>query len=277
MREVLVAALSTWPPAEVLVSHAESLWLAAVVVTFATALLLVARANLDPRPALWAGLCAVVAGLVAGRLWLVWFDDQPAVASALSDLLAGEKSVMGEVIGAGLGAALWLRFTRQPVLKYLDAAVPAAFVGYALGRAGCLLAGCCFGTPTALPWGIVYPPGSGPHLAQVAAGLIEPGAAASLAVHPIPLYHALLALLLCRLTLRAQGVYGRSVAVALIGYGIGRFLLELVRGDAIATALGLSVAQLGSVAFVFAGALLWWLGQRRVTTVAGATSPAPAG
>jgi prolipoprotein diacylglyceryltransferase len=67
------------------------------------------------------------------------------------------------------------------------------------------------------------------------------------------------------------------VAVALIGYGIGRLLLEFVRGDAIATALGLSVAQLGSVAFVLAGALLWWLGRRRVTAIGGGMSPAPAG
>jgi phosphatidylglycerol:prolipoprotein diacylglycerol transferase len=270
MRSVLVHTLAPWLPAEALVPHAATLWLSAVLVTLAVGLWLVAKAGLDPRPAFWAGLCGIAGGLVAGRLWLAYFAGEPAAGLGMVDLLQGQKGVMGVAVGASALAALALRLAGQPVLRYLDAGVPAAFVGYAVARVGCLLAGCCFGTPTTLPWGIHYPQGSPAYLAQVAAGLIEPTATQSLAVHPAAVYHALLGLVLCYLARKARGVPGRPLAVALAGYGVGRFLLEFLRGDTISTDLGLSVAQLWSIGFVLAGLALWRLGRRAAAT------PAPA-
>jgi phosphatidylglycerol:prolipoprotein diacylglycerol transferase len=49
---------------------------------------------------------------------------------------------------------------RLPVLKILDAATPGSILGFAIGRVGCFLNGCCFGLPTNLPWGIEFPFGS---------------------------------------------------------------------------------------------------------------------
>jgi len=272
MRETLINALPAFLPSQMLVPHAEYLWLAAILIGFAAALRLSARAGLDPRPAFWAGLCGLVGAFALGRLWLVWFEGEPLAGSLLSELLQGDKSVMGAVIGAAAGAGLFLRFGGRSVLGYLDAAAPAAFAGYAIWRVGCLLAGCCFGAPTHLPWGIHYPSGSGAYLAQLAAGLIGPAATQSLAVHPIPLYDAVLALLLCRLTRLAGGAPGRATAVALAGYGAGRFLMEFVRGDTIPTTLGPTAAQLGSIAFVLAGCALWQFGRLRAAALARGTA-----
>lgn len=270
MRETLIAALPAWLPAQALVPQADTIWLVTLILVFGSALLLVARAGLDTRPAFWAGLCGIAGALVLGRLWIVFFDSHAGGGAFALDLLGGEKSVMGEALGAGLASAAWLRLARQPVLPYLDAAIPAGLAGYALGRMGCLLAGCCFGTPTDLPWGIYYPAESNPYLAHLTAGLIPTGAAHSHAVHPIPVYHALLAIALCWATLKAPRTPGRALAIGVTGYGVGRFLLEFLRGDALPTAVGLSVAQLGSLAFICAGVALWAASARR------GRAPAPA-
>jgi phosphatidylglycerol---prolipoprotein diacylglyceryl transferase len=37
-----------------------------------------------------------------------------------------------------------------------DLWAPALALGQALGRIGCFMAGCCFGRPTDLPWGVVF-------------------------------------------------------------------------------------------------------------------------
>jgi len=272
MREVIVESSPAWLPTAI-VPWPDTLWLFAILIAFATTLRFVARAGLNTRVAFWAGLCGIAGALAIGRLWIALFDPHAGGWRAALDILEGEKSVMGAAIGVGLGAGFWLYLSRQPVLHYLDAAVPAVFLGYAVGRVGCLLVGCCFGTPTDLPWGIHYPPGSNPYLAHVAAGLIESTAVRSLAVHPIPHYHVLLALVLCRLTLGARGADGRPVAVALVGYGLGRFLLEFIRGDAISTAIGLSVAQLGCIAFILGGFILWLVGRGFVGHPIQATAP----
>lgn len=273
MRDQLVAILSTWLPAEALVPHAAGLWLVGILLAFVADLYLADRSGLDPRPAYWAGLCAIAGALVAGRAWMVLFANDVFTASLFVDILVGKKSIMGMVIGAAVGAWLALRLARQPVLEYMDAAVPAGFLGYAIARAGCLLAGCCYGTPTDLPWGIHYPYDSEPYLAQLHSGLIGPAASQSLAVHPIPVYHATLALLLAYLTLKRGETPGRPVAIALVGYGTGRFLLEFLRGDAVPTMLGLSVAQLGSVVFVIAGMTLWIFSRCRDRNVTRAWLP----
>ena len=39
---------------------------------------------------------------------------------------------------------------------------PTVGLGIGLGRIGCFLNGCCFGTPTDLPWGVTFPEGSIP-------------------------------------------------------------------------------------------------------------------
>ena len=67
--------------------------------------------------------------------------------------LANGKTILGGIIGLLAGifiAKLWLRFNR-PVLDTLAIALPLSM---AISRIGCLMAGCCFGTPTNLPWGI---------------------------------------------------------------------------------------------------------------------------
>lgn len=95
--------------------------------------------------------------------------------------------------GTLIGLCWWLGI---PVRRTLDALAPSVVAVMAIGRLGCFLAGCCFGPPTALPWGLAFPAGSPAHASHAARHLIVESAPASLPVHPLALYFVLEALAL---------------------------------------------------------------------------------
>ncbi|MCK6547144.1 prolipoprotein diacylglyceryl transferase, partial [Myxococcota bacterium] len=98
------------------------------------------------------------------------------------------------VLGAAIGGALaWLAVQRalgleRPPLGTLAIGVTLLV---AVGRLGCLASGCCFGTPTDLPWGVEHPSGTAAWLLHGAMGWIARDAPHSLAVHPYPAYESL--------------------------------------------------------------------------------------
>ncbi len=145
----------------------------------------------------------------------------------------GGKTILGGVLGAALALVIARSFLRLDP-RSPDRLAPLLVPGFVLWRMGCFLAGCCFGHPTNLPWGVHYGPGTEPYAVQLDAGMIQAGAAASLPVHPTQLYEAALALLLLvalgrsRSRLRQPG----SVVLALAGgYGLARFAVEFYRVD----------------------------------------------
>jgi phosphatidylglycerol---prolipoprotein diacylglyceryl transferase len=79
-------------------------------------------------------------------------------------------SLYGGLILGFLVAATITRALRLPIWRLADSAVPALAASIILMRVGCFLNGCCFGKPTALPWGVTFPPGSPAWAEQAAAG-----------------------------------------------------------------------------------------------------------
>jgi prolipoprotein diacylglyceryl transferase len=154
--------------------------------------------GLDPEVIYSLAFCMFIAGIIGARLFFVvqYFEefvrrnpqgaiDVPKSFVALFNVTQGGLVVYGSVI-AGVPAGIWyLRLRRLPILAMGDIIAPSMAVGQAIGRIGCFLNGCCYGHPTSLPWGVVFPPDS-------FAGL-EFGDAA---VHPSQLYAALAGLVL---------------------------------------------------------------------------------
>lgn len=101
-----------------------------------------------------------------------------------------EKVIIG---GFVLGVAAFLAAIRLFKIPFgsLDAMAIAIPVSISIQRIGCFLLGCCFGTPTNLPWGVNYGFGSPPHFHQFQAGLIDATAASTIPIHPFQLYEAL--------------------------------------------------------------------------------------
>lgn len=208
-------------PIEILVAGPYNAFYAAgFAVAFGVAAWYGWRAGWAPVP--WFALLAgCVAGGIAGSK-LLFFD--------LHAHAPGEKTVLGGMAGGLLALLVLQRFlgVRASAARVL---APAALLGYGLGRIGCFLAGCCFGTPTSLPWGVRYATGTPPFEAQSAGGLLEAAADVSHAVHPTQLYEAALAVLLAA-ALARWGARCRSaggvaialiIAVALIRLGVQPF------------------------------------------------------
>ncbi len=88
----------------------------------------------------------------------------------------GGLVVYGSLAGGLLGALLYLRFRKMPVLRTFDLLAPCMVLGLAVGRIGCLLHGCCYGgicDPEHLNCGVCFPAGSPPYMRQLEDGKIS--------------------------------------------------------------------------------------------------------
>jgi phosphatidylglycerol:prolipoprotein diacylglycerol transferase len=148
----------------------------------------------------------------------------------------------GGLLGALLGLWVLARRTRMTFVAMLDLCAPAAALGYAIGRIGCLVSGDGdYGIPTDLPWGMSFPNGLVPTTARV---------------HPTPIYEMLASLgIAWFLWKRGVRPAGDCVGWYLMLSGVARFLVEFIRlNDRVLW--GLTNAQLASAASVVVGAVL---------------------
>ena len=104
---------------------------------------------------------AGIAGLVGARLYHVLESPAEFFANPWPQLLSRYGFAwFGGFLGGFFALIFLARWLRIPVLEFLDIASPAACVGYAIGRIGCLLSGDGdYGMPTSLPWGMSFPNG----------------------------------------------------------------------------------------------------------------------
>ncbi|NPV91263.1 MAG: hypothetical protein HPY50_10890 [Firmicutes bacterium] len=156
--------------------------------------LLASRRGIPYRRSLPILLLMGLAALVGARLlnYLVR-PELYAEPYRLYGLQAYGFSLYGGLVLAVLagGAVCLLAGVSIPGLA--DATAPGLGLSIAIMRVGCFLAGCCFGNPTELPWGVVFPMFSLPHRAQIRDGEINIFGAPD-PVHPTQLYELLAAL-----------------------------------------------------------------------------------
>ena len=213
---------------------------------------------------LGAYLYSLIGILIGARLLDVivhfsWYIEEP------SRILNMRQGVVlyGGYLGAVFGGMGYLKFKRQPFLPYVDVAATWFGIGLAIHRSlACFMAGCCYGRPTGLPWGVTFPPGS---RADKVFGQV--------AVHPTQLYEA--AVGLCMFTVlilysrRRNRVHGEQFGLQMAIYGTARFLMEFVRGDTSRGSFGpLSTSQWISLGLLAAAAGLLIRAARRRRLVA---------
>lgn len=169
---------------------------------------------------------------IIGNKVLTYSPEQWAeVFTRFSLPVAEKKTVLGGIIGLFVGiflAKTLLGFNR-PVFDTLAIALPIAM---AISRIGCLLAGCCFGTPTNLPWAIHYDPASWVFQVQMAQGLVHLHDEASLAVHPAQIYQVLGCLVIAFIVWKSRKQWkavGNLFLFSVLCYAGLRFFVEFVR------------------------------------------------
>src|SRR6201993_783129 len=166
---------------------------------------------------------AGIAGLVGARLY--------HVLESLSEFFADPWHLLfsrfgfawfGGFLGGFLALIVMARRLKVPLLLFLDICSPAACVGYAIGRIGCLLSGDGdYGIPTSLPWGMSFPNGLVPTTQRV---------------HPTPVYEFLAALVIAhflwrigRRAVNEPRPAGEVFGWYLVATGAARFLVEFIR------------------------------------------------
>jgi phosphatidylglycerol---prolipoprotein diacylglyceryl transferase len=205
------------------------------------------RQGLDGTKIMDLGIYLIIAALVGAKLMLVvvdfdYFLRQPG--ELLSLVRAGGVFYGGLI--AALVVALWLvRRYGLSIWTAADLFAPGIALGHVIGRLGCLLAGCCYGKPTSMPWGITF---NNP----VAAANV--GTPLGIPLHPTQIYDAgaeLLILIVLLITeRRGKPFAGRTFWLYMLLYGISRFIIEFYRGDDRGTLIGLSTSQAVSVVAV---------------------------
>lgn len=217
------------------------------------------------------GLVMLLCGLVGGRLfyYVQFFEAKFRGESFLEffRIWKGGLVFYGGAVGGLVGGILYVWKKKLPLADCMDAVAMFAPIGMAFGRIGCFLNGCCFGglCDPSHPCGVVFPPGSAVHEHQWGAGLLGSAGATALPVHAAQLYQAahdvLLVGLLVGYLRRADAVRGGGMPLLFALYGVGRFSLELLRGDTGLTPTGLTVGQNVSLVLtaVFGGLFLMLL------------------
>ena len=211
------------------------------------------RYGVSPDDALDVAFWSILTGIVGGRLAFVltnWSQYAPDPLSVLR-VWEGGMSYFGG-FGLAIATAIYLiRARRVPIWQLGDLAAPSLALGYGIARIGCFAAGCCYGAPTDLPWGVLFP------------GHTHP-------VHPTQLYATGMNLLifagLSWLEPRRR-FEGQLFALFLVLHGLYRFINEFFRAGATSALMlgAFTYGHLVAAVVMAAGGVLYWALARRHT------------
>jgi phosphatidylglycerol---prolipoprotein diacylglyceryl transferase len=182
-------------------------------------------AGLEPRHLEVAFFLVLVSSFLGGHFFHLAFEPSGFAQKGFSAFW--EVWNGGLVLYGGIAVslvALWgyFRWKTIDALPYFDVIAPSTLLGIAMGRVGCFLAGCCWGTPSSLPWAVTYW-----HRQSLAA-------LRSVSLHPTQLYESLVCLLLLLFVpyVRSRGKEKGNVFRFCLGaYATTRFFLEYFRAD----------------------------------------------
>ena len=229
---------------------------------------LAARDGLPKEKIYDLSLWMLLASLVGSKLLMLFtepeYREHPLQLISL-DFLRSGGVFYGGLIGAVLTGYFLMRRYKLPWWKTADACAPGIAVGNFFGRLGCFSAGCCWGKPTTLPWGVKF----------TELGHEITGVPVDVSLHPTQLYESLSMLIVFFLLLwlhQRRRFNGQVILLYAVLYSIIRFLIEFVRDDprgdvfGLTTMTGLSTSQLISIVVGLGALILLVLRWRRASS-----------
>ena len=230
---------------------------------------ILARRKMSPQPT-WGGLvdlmlAAIVGGAVGARLFHfvpLWIRGLETLGRLFSDWSQGSGFV-GGLLGGTAAVLAIARLKKLAGFNVADAVGLHIPLGFASGKFGCFLAGCCYGPRRDGFPGTAFAPGSLAYNTQLDAHEIAPGALHSLPVHPTQLYELTLGILLylgLRGVHRRSKLPGETYLAYVLGYSLWRFVIEFFRSDPGRQNFGataLSDSQISSMVLAVLAVAVW--------------------
>lgn len=202
-------------------------------------------------------LWMLLSSLIGSKILMLFtepeYRDHPLQLLSL-DFLRSGGVFYGGLIGAILTGYFLMRRYQLPWWKTADACAPGIAIGNFFGRQGCFAAGCCWGKPTTLPWGVKF----------TELGHEITGVPTDAYLHPTQLYESFAMLLVFFLLLwlhKRRRFTGQVILFYVLLYSVIRFGIEFLRDDprgdlfGLTTLTGLSTSQIISI-IVGVGALV---------------------
>jgi phosphatidylglycerol:prolipoprotein diacylglycerol transferase len=214
-------------------------------------------------------LWMLLAGLVGSKILMLFtepdYRDNPALLLSL-DFLRSGGVFYGGLLGAVLAGYFLMKRYKLPWWKTADACAPGIAVANFFGRQGCFAAGCCWGKPTTLPWGVKFSE----------LGHQITGVPTDVHLHPTQLYESFAMLLVFVFLLwlhKRKRFDGQVILAYALLYSAIRFAIEFVRDDprgdvfGLTSLTGLSTSQLISLVIGIWALILLIRRRRRAKSV----------
>ena len=215
-------------------------------------------------------LWMLLASLIGSKLLMLFtepeYRENPLRLISL-DFLRSGGVFYGGLLGAIVVGYLLMRRYKLPWWKTADACAPGIALGNFFGRQGCFAAGCCWGKPTNLPWGVKFSE----------LGHQITGVPMDVHLHPTQLYESFAMLIVLFVLLwvhKRKRFDGQVILLYALLYSIIRFTIEFVRDDprgdilGLTSLTGLSTSQLISIVVGIVSLVLLIRRWRRASTQA---------
>lgn len=185
------------------------------------------------------GLGAFCGAMIGAKLPFVLSDWRGMLTGVA--WFSNGKTIMCGLVGGYVGVEL-AKWALEIRVKTGDSFAAPVALAVGVGRLACYVGGCCFGAPTNLPWGVVFP------------------AVDAVRRHPTQIYEAIFHLTAAAGLIWAgrRGLFtGQRVKLYIMAYLLYRFLTEFIRPEPELWG-GLTGYQWAALLLLPLFAGLWW-------------------
>ncbi|MBN1627543.1 MAG: prolipoprotein diacylglyceryl transferase [Deltaproteobacteria bacterium] len=181
------------------------------------------RHGIDSQHIMDMSLLLIISGIIGSRIIYVLMNASYYLENPLDifKIWQGGLVFSGGLLGAVIAGWFYIRRHGFNIWQIGDIYAPAIAIAQSIGRIGCFMAGCCYGRPTSVSWGVTF---------------TNPDSIAPLNIplHPTQLYSSFsnLIIFIIVMILGSRKKFDGQVFIwYLILHSTARLLIERFRGD----------------------------------------------
>lgn len=224
------------------------------------------KENADPIAMLDFGIIGIIASVIGARLFHIIVENPQYYLERPIRMFyfwEGGFVSIGAFLATAIGWTIYMKKRKLEPWRYMDIATTGVPIIIFFVRAGCLLVGCCYGRVTDFFIHLVF------NNPDSVAGYFHRGEWLH-ATQPYFMLNALIMWPVLLFVYKHKKFHGQVLASFMLYYGVTRFFIEYLRGDADRGIWFEGLLSTGQIVMIFtfaAGALLWLLLRNRTRIV----------